>query len=147
MVKQLTLHRNRAFTVVELLVAMSVLIIVASIAVPSLSEVGAQMRSSDQIRTLASDILYLRGEAIRMRTEVRVTFTTTGYSWDIGDDDSVDGSRTLYENSTWTGGAPDEILINGLGLCRGVSVERTIAVDTLGQTSTLSLNKNGHVTL
>lgn len=141
------LRTERGFTLTELIIAVSIMTLVASIAVPSFSQLRAQMRAVDDIRTLAEDIGSLRAEAIRMRTSVSLAFTATGYSWDIEGDGTTDGTRTLSESSSWSGALPGTIEINGLGLIRGIVSEQVLAIDNSGHTSSLLLNRNGHLQL
>ncbi len=135
------------FTVLELTVVVALIGILASIAVPSLSQTKGQMSANQEVRRLATDLAELRGEAIRLRTAVRLSFTSLGYNWDIGDDGSIDGNRSFDGESTWYGSYPSTITLNGLGLARGISGLQTIRIQNRGQISSLSINYNGHIKL
>jgi prepilin-type N-terminal cleavage/methylation domain-containing protein len=139
------LRDSRAFTVAELLVTLSIMALLMSVALPKFSKMRGQMRASEDVRDLADAIATLRSEAIRLRTTVKVTFTATGYTWDIGNDGSTEGSRLLGTSSTWNGGTPAAIILNGLGLARGIANQQSISIKNRGYITTLTINRNGHV--
>lgn len=139
-------HSASAFTVLELMVVMALMSIVLLMAVPSFSSMNGQLKASQDIRTLILKIDELRSEAIRRRTNIRISFSTSGYSWDIDNDGTTDGSTSLGRNSQWFGGTPASFVFNGLGLVRGLnsSVE-TITIRNAGRNSDLKINNNGHI--
>ena len=141
------IYRQRGFTLSEMLVVFCIVGIMAGIAVPNINQLTGQMRAQEEIQTLAGAITELRLEAIRMRSSIRLTFTTQGYSWDIGDDGTTDGSYTLSQHLQWASLPGASILINGLGLARGIATERSISISSHGHTSTLTINRNGYVSI
>lgn len=139
---------DSGFTVLELMVTMAILSILLAIAIPNFSSMQGQLKASEEIRKLASELATLRGEAVRQRTDVRVSFSSSGYSWDIGDDSTIDGSVTLNKGSSWQGTLPTDILFNGLGLARGLGASGlTLSVVNRGVAQSLTLNSNGHVSV
>lgn len=142
-----TLRKQNGFTVLELIVAVSVMALLALIAVPNFSTMKGQMEASQEIRLLAEQISELRGEAIRLRTTVRISFSSTGYSWDVEDDGDADGERVFAGESQWQGTTPATIVLNGLGLARGITSETTLTVANRGQSASMTINRNGHLQL
>lgn len=138
---------QRGFTLNEMLVVFCIIGIMASIAVPNINQLTGQMRSQEEIQTLAGAITQLRLEAIRLRSSVRLTFTSHGYSWDIGDDGTTEGSYSLGSQRQWASTPGSSILINGLGLARGISTERTLSISSHGYVSSLTINRNGYISI
>lgn len=138
---------DRGFTVAELLAAMAIFALLAATAIPNLNQLQGQMRSSEEVRQLSHTISEMRMEAIRLRTNVRVNFFDGGYSWDINDDSTTEGSRLFGGNTAWIGSPPSSILFNGLGLARGISGTVTLSISSGGQSLSLDVNKNGHVSI
>jgi len=136
---------KNGFSLLELLVTLSMTMILATISVPSFAKLYGQMQASDEVRRLTFLMSELRGEAIRMRTNVRIRFNSTGYSWDIDDNGSTEGSRLLMPTSSWIGGTPSDIVFNGLGVARGVGVEVTISIKNRNTTLLFSVNSNGYI--
>ncbi len=141
------MRTETGFTLFELLVVFVIMSIVSTIAFPSFSRLNGQMRAAQDIRTLAAQFSELRAEAIRMRTNVRVTFSSAGYSWDIDDNGSTEGTHTLSSQSSWSPSTPSAILFNGLGLARGIVSQATISVSNRGHSNSLYINSNGHIKL
>ncbi len=142
-------NKEVGFTITELLVACAIMFVMASIALPELSSFRGQMQASEDIRRLSGVLSELRSEAIRLKANVRVSFTDTGYSWDIFDDSSDDGNITLSQNSVWGGAdVPDDIVFNGLGLIRSMaSDETTIKLQNRESEMQLTVNTNGYIEL
>ena len=136
---------QRGFTIAELLVVISLIGILSVLAFPRVSRISGQMHAAEDARTLAADLSELRAEAIRLRTSVRVTFTSSGYRWDIDDDGTTEGTRTLRSTSAWSGGTPTAVVFNGLGLTRGISTQQTISIKNANYVMSFSINHNGHI--
>lgn len=140
---------NSGFTLTELIVVVSIMFVTASIALPELGSFQGQMQASEDIRKLSVILGELRTEAIRLKANVRVSFTNDGYSWDIYDDASEDGRIRLGRNSSWGGAdAPDDILFNGLGLVRNIGGPSTdIILRNRDSELKLQVNTNGYIHL
>ena len=148
--ERLPMTRNRqhaGFTLIELLVAVSLLAILLSIGAVNLAEMRGQMKSGEDVRRLALALNNLRAEAIRLRSNVRISFNSGGYSWDIYDDGTSDGSQNFREGTTWSGGTPTSFVFNGLGLARGIAATTQINVTNSGIVTSLTINSNGFVSL
>ena len=140
-------HRDSGFTIIELLVVMGIIGILTAIGLPHFSSFQAQMSVSEDVRVTALTLGELRTEAIRLRTDIEIDFTTTGFNWDINDDETVDGTLTLNSGSDWVGGAPASITFNGLGLVRNLNSSTTYTINNNGQVLTFTLNSNGYIGL
>lgn len=126
---------------------MSLCGILALIGAPNLSRMAGQLRAADEARRCALTLIAARDEAVRLRTDVRVTLTTSGLAVDIHADDSIDLNLTFASGSTWEATPSSTILFNGLGLARGLAGSKTLAIKNGGARSALTINQNGTVTL
>lgn len=140
-----TFSRAAGFTITELLVVVSLMAIVGAIATPKFVTMKGQLAASRDVRMLVATLGEVRAEALRLRTDVRVTFTSTAMHWDIYDDGTEDGTFALSNSSAWVGGTPSAIVFNGLGLTRGVATTQTITVNNRGERLAFSINRNGYV--
>ena len=141
-----TFVRNaQAFTILELLTIIAIVSLLCAIAVPKLSGMKGQMKGSEEARTLMSNLAFIRAEAIRLRANVKVSFTSTSYSWDLYNDGTTDGTQTLGTNTKWSGGTPTQIIFNGLGLARGITGTKYLTFINSGWTSRVGLNSNGYI--
>lgn len=66
------LLRQRAFTLIELMISITVLLVLTAIAVPSFSDVLAKNRLSSQANALLSVIQLARSEAIKQNQIIRL---------------------------------------------------------------------------
>lgn len=144
---EMVMGKNSGFTIIELLVAIGILMVMAALSAPYLSALKGQLEASHDVRALATVLGEMRAESLRLRTNVRLTFSGNEVSWDIDDDGTDEGSYILSEQSSWVDGDPGDILFNGLGLARNLDAEETIGVKNRGQSISLTINKNGYVNL
>lgn len=140
------LINQNAFTLIELVVAISVLFIVAMIAAPNISVINHQISTAQDVRTVALGLTELRAEAVRLKRNIRVSFTSDSMQWDIYDDGVIDGTLNLSNGATWLA-TPDPLLINGFGLVSGSSPTVSIGVRHGTVHESLSINTNGHISL
>ncbi len=115
-----SLRRNRAvnsrgFTLVELMVTLSVLAIVLAVGVPSFTEMLDKNRVKAASLALYDDIQFARSAAIRNSSEVYVSFTGSGATWCWGISEGatcscttanscmVDGINKVVSSSEFTG--------------------------------------------
>ncbi len=132
----------------ELLVVMALMGLLAAIAVPNVSATRNQMGVSQAVHAVAQTLGEVRAEAVRTKGQALVTFSSTGFTWDLYNDGSIDGTYRLPKGVTWSGGVPSTVTFDGLGLIRPIS--STIRSFTMkgGQYSdTVYLNKNGYIYL
>ena len=139
---------NKGFSLIELLVGIAIMGVSSAVSFPYVANMLGQMRASEDIRQLAYTLSELRAEAIRLKTNVRISFSETGYSWDIGDDSVIDGSLTLNQYSEWKDEIiPGDIVFNGLGIARGIGSEVDIELENKNSLIALTINANGHMNL
>ena len=137
---------NRGFSLLELLVSISMSAVLTSISYPSIVAVYGQMQASDDLRSLSYTISELRGEAIRLKTNIRIVFSSNGYSWDIGDNGSSEGSREFLPHTSWLDDEiPEDIVFNGLGVARGIGSEVTLSVENRRSELSFTVNSNGYI--
>jgi len=86
-------RHNRAFTLIELLVVISILGLVAAIAVPAIKNFGRADATAAASRQLLDDIGRARQLAISQRTKVYMVFLPATF-WD---DLSYEGNRAAYQ--------------------------------------------------
>jgi prepilin-type N-terminal cleavage/methylation domain-containing protein len=67
-------RRRRGFTLVELMVTLSIAAVLAAIAVPSMREFIARQRVEGMAKELATDLRYLRTQGVQRRLPVRIYF-------------------------------------------------------------------------
>lgn len=71
---------RHGFTMVELLITVVVLAVLAAIAVPSMRELIARQRVEAIAKELATDLRYLRTEAVQRRRDVQILFLSSASS-------------------------------------------------------------------
>lgn len=135
------------FTILELMVVMAIMGIMAALAAPNLSAIRDQMEVADASHRVALTLGEVRAEAIRVKAQSRVTFTSTGFTWDLFNDGSVDGRVSFPRGVVWSGSTPSTIDFDGLGLARGVTDTRQLTVRSGKRNHTVQINKNGYITL
>lgn len=136
---------TQGFTILELIVVLTILAIVTSIATVNSAQVLGQLRASQDIHELSMRLGALRSDAMRLRATIAVSFTPRGYSWDIYGDGTIDGSVSLSRNSTWLDSPPAPLSFNGLGLARGIESNRTYSVENRGQRVSFTINSNSYI--
>lgn len=135
------------FTVLELLVVFALSGLLMAMAAPNLVSLQGQMNVSEDARVMGAILSQLRAQAIRLRADVNVEFTTNGYRWDIRNDGSFEGNREFKETTSWIGATPAAIRFNALGLVRGIATTRNLPLTNHDIERTLTINKNGFVDL
>ena len=72
--RQIPIATHHGFTMVELMITLVILAVLAAIAVPSMREFIARQRVEAIAKELATDLRYLRTEAIQRRRDVQILF-------------------------------------------------------------------------
>lgn len=142
------MHRQRGFTIIEMMVTIFVIGILAAIALPALQTLTANRHADRLSQELQIDIMYARNQA--MTFQQTVTITPINNDWDNGWQINQ-GTDLLRENNP---NAKDgeitsqagSIEFNGRGLLSSVAAQieisvanctgnrkRTISVNLLGQ--------------
>lgn len=79
------LHKSRGFTLVEVLITLSVLAILAATVIPSMSDYIDKRRVIKVAEAVYGELLYARSEAIARSSDVVVAFSTNGTTtWSVG---------------------------------------------------------------
>lgn len=100
--------RQSGFTLVELLVTLSIVVILASMAVPGFQTMLVQRRIDSVADTLASDFRYARSEAVKRTTKVTLCASSNGTSctgtgalwkdgWIVFVDDAAGGTDGIVD--------------------------------------------------
>ncbi|GEM_PF-3068041 len=143
-----SIYYDRGVSIIEMLVTLSISAVLASFSVPSLATFYGQMQASDDLRKLTYTLSELRSEAVRMKINIRIAFNEQGYEWDIGDDGSIDGNKTLLPTSSWQNDTPPtDILFNGLGVVRGIGSETTVTISNRESERSCKINSNGYISI
>lgn len=122
------------YTLIELMVTLSVVAILLGVAAPNFASFLASARSSADVQTLTRSLMNARSEAVARGETVRVT--AVGGSWDRGwrtwidsnGNDNFDAGELIRQASGLEGGAE-------LTSARGGSVVTSIAFDAEGFSS------------
>ena len=78
---------QQGFTLIELIMVMSIVAILASVAVPSFSSMNAAQEVAGVAQTIQQHLLYARSEAIKQNADIHLSFTT-GTNWCMGYSDN-----------------------------------------------------------
>lgn len=115
------------------------------IAMPNLAEMKGQLSASEEVRLLTKRLAFVRAEAMRLRSNIRIKFNSSGYSIDIHDDGSDEFTHQFLPQTGWHGSFPSGILFNGKGLARGIGTQLTLLISSRGSTVQLIINQNGYI--
>ena len=80
-------QKQIGFTLLELMITVTILGIIASMAVPSFQSVIERDHLKGAVEGLKSDLMFARVEAIKRGTNLNVTITGGGSTWCYGIDD------------------------------------------------------------
>lgn len=82
-------QKNRGFTLLELMIAIAIVGIITSIAVPSFQNTLERNGLKEAAESLKSDLMFARTEAIKRSTDLNVSIDINGTSWCYGIDDDA----------------------------------------------------------
>lgn len=139
-------EKSAGFTIIELIVALSIVALLSVIAFPSMQGTRDQLRVTDDIRSVALLFTELRAESIRLKRNTQITFTNDAINWDFYNDGTIDGSYPLASGVTWQV-IPTPIIINGFGLVRAATTDLTLTLEAGNIASSININMNGHISL
>ncbi|WP_426287160.1 GspH/FimT family pseudopilin [Luteibacter sp. E-22] len=135
----MTIRKSRGFTILELMVTLTVLAVLMAIAVPSFRGTMRRARMSNAVNTMVGDVQFSRSEAATRRQFVSIcrsvdgkTCALDGADYDVGYlmyayDASVDGPNQVYDAAKHT-------LLRTTPITADVSIQATDAnVVTFGQ--------------
>ena len=90
-------HRAGGFSMVELAVSLTVLLILTAIAIPSLMRSFRTYQLNDAASRLADMLKFTRFEAVRQNKQVNFLMQASGTGWIIGVDSNGNGTIDLSE--------------------------------------------------
>jgi prepilin-type N-terminal cleavage/methylation domain-containing protein len=140
-------RKARGFTLLELLVAIALFSILGLIAVPNLANWRGNLNVSADTRLVFGELQQIRSEAIRMRSEITVNFSTTGLSWTVDGEASPRRTLVFSQQVRWSGATPASLVFNGLGLIPALTTNRTMTLTDGRTVLQVVINPNGHVTI
>lgn len=147
-------QRSKGFTLIELLITVSLVGIVAAVAVPSFSSLIQKSKADGEVGALQRALNYARMEAINRGVGVKLVPSTAGAAWNtelkvvLTADASATALRTigaLSSGATVTANGVSSIEFNNLG---GLSVPNSAVVMTytLGSiTRTMNIALSGRI--
>lgn len=157
------LKYKQAFTVIELLVTLLLMVVIIGIAVPTFSDLYATKKLYKGSEQLINHIKYYHSEAIKNNSNIYVSFKT-GADWCYGIDNAsscdcetandciYDSVETVFDNSDFDG---ISLSLTGLSTTSGIShitfngtrgtvaTVGTVSLANANDTATASINKLG----
>jgi len=123
--------RSRGFSMVELAVSLSVVLILTAVAIPSLMRSFRTYQLNDAAARLSDLLKFTRFEAVRRNTSVNLQIQQTGTDWIVWTDSNKNGSVDPTEK---------QILVSGFVtlLPPGAPPSSSTITSTLGASSTLT---------
>lgn len=151
-------QHNRGFTLVELLVSMTVLVILITIAVPSFYSLIQNNQARALGNSVATALNFARSEAIKRNTAVQVcpgSSTNCNGSWTDGWRVQISGGAVLREweapdaGAVFTPAAPGAITFTGNGRLSTAAIAITTRyVNCTGDRQrTIRINSGGRVSV
>jgi type IV fimbrial biogenesis protein FimT len=100
------LKQSDGFTLVELIVIIAIILVISSIAVPSLISWRTESKIRGAIINLRGDMELARARSIKENLQVTIDFSSTGYSIyiDEDEDETMDSGEQLIRNVDFIGG-------------------------------------------
>ena len=134
--------RSLGFTLTELLVALAIVAVGASLAAPSLSRMSANNKVRSEAESLLNGLNYARAEALRRNSAVTLALTPGGAGWTVT---QVSPALTLQTHSNRdaagtvlaSGSASTAVTFLPTGLLQsGTQMNQVTVSSTLGETKT-----------
>lgn len=136
-------HPPRGFTIIELMITVTVAGILLAVAVPSFNATSARARLEGATNELSVDLQYARSEAIRRRTSAALTIDAAGTSYTLTYLDPSTASNVNFKTVAMPGAvamtANAAVQFTSL---RGLAAARTIDITSTQTTATLRVLTN-----
>jgi len=146
-------HPPKAFTLVELLVTLALIVIVAAIAIPYFFGYSLNTNLKSAARNIQADFLDLKERAIAESTAYRITFDTGGNTYTIEKGTETGAPYTPVEvkalsafggdvgifNAVFGGGIPT-ITFEGRGIA---TTGKVVLTNSRGSTATIAASVSG----
>ena len=100
-------HDKKGFTLIELIIVLSIVIVVAGISIPVYNNLKPRYRLNGAARQVTSDMMWARMQAVSQNNEFMVDFVDAQHKYTILDDNNNNGSVDSGE-STVTKNIQDE---------------------------------------
>ena len=114
------MNNDNAFSIIELLTAISIIAIIAATAIPNYYANRQDVRLRNAIKASKGDLALAKLEAVRNNAIVAVLFSDSGYR--IFLDNGSDSGNWIQEN--------DEVLLKSRQLPSGVKIDLPTTLDT-----------------
>ncbi len=140
------LRTATGYSLIELLVAVSLSAIVMGMAVPRLPRLYGQYELSNAAHQIAADLVRVRTKAIGQSSRYRIVFNSAGYQILVDDGTSFvdDGSVVPLPAGTVIPSLPEPLTFSAIGLLTSAA---TITVSAASASKQVSINELGRVTV
>ena len=139
------LESKKGFTLIEMIITMTIIGIVSAIAIPNFSKWKEKHEINGQAQKVYFDLMLARTTAVKANNDVRVTFNTTSDSYKVHDDTNGDGVEdsgealktiTLENNVQFAfNSGISDIDGNSVSAAVSFSGSQTVTFDSRGQAS------------
>lgn len=143
-----SLRRERGFTLIELMLALTVVAILAGVAAPSVKETIARQRLRGATGKIFNDLVRARATAIKMERNVTIKATTPGAGWAGGwkIEHPTAGRDPIYIQDTIKGvtiSGPDQVTFQFSGRVGAASPSWQIGVAGTSDVRCIRLELSG----
>ncbi|MFH1952082.1 MAG: GspH/FimT family pseudopilin [Pseudomonadota bacterium] len=88
--------KQSGFTLIEMMIVIGILVVIATIAIPSFMSLLPGMRLNGAARQVMGDLMAARMKAVKLNKNTQVFFDSNGYQYKICNDDA-DSGTTVYD--------------------------------------------------
>lgn len=128
-------HKNKGFTLVEMVVTAVIVGVLAAVTAPSLVGLLEQMRVKDGLRQIETSLREAQRQAIRRGSSCTVTLNATNNTITATPNQCLAGSKIVYERVEFKGNDGNSIEVTFSHKGNNTSGAKTIAVYRDGATT------------